>query len=188
MKDFRSQGAAAAAFLRSSPLWPRYGTIFLFLSMNSEIDTMPLLETALKEGKKVFAPRVEAEGDKNSTDKLVFYPVLSSDGPWQKGPFGILEPAALPEAAAGRSDEGAAYERFPALVIVPGLAFDRAGNRLGRGGGYYDRFLAELDEAGRQYISLGLCMDFQIVSQVPVERNDKKVNGILTGKELTILK
>ena len=175
--EFRSQGAEAAVLLRSSPLWTRYKTVFLFLSMNSEIDTQPLLETALKEGKQVFVPVVEAR-------RLVFCPLLSPDGPWRKGPFGIREPSGPP---AEKSGEGtAALKAFPALILAPGLAFDREGNRLGRGGGYYDRFFAELDGAGREYTALGLCMDFQIVGRVPAGENDKKMDGFLTGIELTL--
>jgi len=176
-EEFRSQGASAAAFLCSSLLWPRYKTIFLFLSMNSEIDTRPLLEAALKEGKKVFAPRVEAQG-------LVFCPICSPDGPWHKGPFGIREP---PGPSPVYGEEGSVSPGdFPALILAPGLAFDKAGNRLGRGGGFYDRFFTELDEAGREYMALGLCVDFQIFNRVPAGERDKKMNGLLTGSELKL--
>ena len=75
---------------------------------------------------------------------------------------------------------------FPTLVLTPGLAFDREGRRLGRGAGYYDRFFAELDKDSREYTALGLCMDFQIVEKVPVEPNDKKMDGLLTGTELIL--
>ena len=164
--EFRSQGNRAAALLVSSPVWVSYKTVFIFLSMKSEIDTQFLLETALLEGKKVFAPRVES-------DDLVFYPITSLEGPWDSGPFGIKEPAV--GKPAGPDD-------FPALILTPGLAFDRAGRRIGRGKGYYDRFFASLDKDSRQYFALGLCMDFQQINEVPVDKNDKKVNGVLTGK------
>ena len=168
-EEFSSQGAAAALLLRASPNWQRYKTVFLFLSIKSEIDTWPLLKAALGEGKKVFAPRVESQ-------KLAFYRLSSLDGPWHRGPFGIREPDAGSKAAAAQD--------FPALILAPGLAFDREGRRLGRGGGYYDRFFAEIDGEGREYSALGLCMDFQIVSRVPAGENDKTMNGVLTGKEL----
>jgi len=174
-EEFFVQGERAAALLRSSSVWSSYESIFLFLSIKSEIDTQALLKAALKEGKKVFAPRVEA-------GRLVFCPLLSPDGPWQKGPFGIREPAAPPGVSSGEGP--AALNYFPALILTPGLAFDREGNRLGRGGGYYDRFFAELDGAGREYFALGFCMDFQLVDRVPAEEQDKKVNGLLTGTEL----
>ena len=174
-EKFGSQGIKAAGLLRSSPMWPAFGTVFLFLSRNTEIDTQPLLELALKEGRKVFAPRIEAE-------KIVFYPLLSPDGPWRKGPLGIREPGDFLRES-GESGPATA-EHFPALILTPGLAFDREGNRLGRGKGYYDRFFAELDEGGREYTALGFCMDFQVVDRVPVEERDKKMSGLLTGTEL----
>ena len=170
-KEFGIEGADAAVILYPSPLWSAYKTIFLFLSMNDEIDTKPLLEMSLRDGKKIFAPGV----DKKS-GALVFYRVSSPGGPWQEGPFGIREPL--------NESEKAAAGDFPALVITPGLAFDRKGNRLGRGRGYYDRFFAGLDAAGREYTALGLCMEAQLSAQVPAGARDKKMDGILTGKEL----
>jgi len=175
-EEFLLQGAGAAALLCSSPVWLRYEAVFLFLSIkNSEIDTQSLLITALKEGKKAFAPRVEGS-------RLVFYPVLSADGPWRKGPFGLREP----EVPPGEPNGEGPFKDFPALILTPGLAFDREGRRLGRGGGYYDRFFAELDEAHREYFALGLCMDFQVVDEVPTGAQDKKMNGLLTKTELRL--
>jgi len=171
--EFNSQGEKAAALLKTSSIWASYKTIFIFLSMKAEIETQSLLEAALSEGKKVFAPRVEE-------DKLVFYPVQSALGPWRKGPFGIKEPPDGKPVEEGTSAAGI----YPALLITPGLAFDREGRRLGRGRGYYDRFLAELDNKGKPYHAMGLCMDFQLVEKVPAEEYDKKVQSILTCKEL----
>ena len=182
---FRSLGARAAALLSSSPVWSAYKTIFLFLSIDTEIDTNPLLEAALNEGKKVFAPRVEAEPSKNRSldakhgEKLVFYPVVSPHGPWREGPFGIREPY-FSDTSDAKSAE------FPALIVTPGLAFDSEGNRLGRGRGFYDRFFAELDAEGRQYTAIGYCMDFQLVDKVPVGENDKRMDGLAAGEKLSL--
>jgi 5-formyltetrahydrofolate cyclo-ligase len=159
--------------LRSTIYWDSYAAFFLFLSTDSEIDTQPLLETALKDGKKVFAPKVSFVP--NGSEKLVFYRVASAEGPWEKGAFRIREPA---------GGVPAALDDFPALIVVPGLAFDKSGNRLGKGGGYYDRFLGELDTEGRRYATLGLCMDFQIIGSVPVGEKDKKMDWILTQNQL----
>jgi len=176
-EEFGTQGACAAALLCNSPLWSACKTVFIFLSTHGEIDTRPLLETALREGKTVFAPKLGA--DKETAGKLVFHPVLGPDGPWSVGPFGIRQPL------GGRTPE---EEDFPALIITPGLAFDREGSRLGRGKGYYDRFFAELDAENKHYTAIGFCMDFQLVPLVPTGKNDKKVNGLVTGKELVTLK
>ena len=171
-EEFTSQGAGAAALLRNSPVWPRYPVVLLFLSMSSEIDTQPLIELSLKEGKKVFVPRVEA-------GNIVFCPVQSPRGPWRKGPFGLREPE-TPGGFPLPAQSGAL------LILAPGLAFDREGNRLGRGGGYYDHFFANLDAKNTHYTALGFCMDFQLIDHVPAGENDIKMNGLLTGKELIL--
>jgi len=167
-EEYRSQGDKAAAILQTSPIWSGYKTVFLFLSMKSEIETQSLLEAALLDGKKVFAPRVEEE-------ILVFYQVVSDRGPWQSGPFGIKEPPGGTQAGAGD---------FPALILTPGLAFDGEGRRMGRGRGYYDRFFAQLDKEEREYHALGICMDFQLIDKVPTEKYDKKVQSLLTCNEI----
>ncbi|MCL2374555.1 MAG: 5-formyltetrahydrofolate cyclo-ligase [Treponema sp.] len=169
--EFRLQGAKAAAILAAAPVWSYYQTIFLFLSTDREADTLPLLEIALEQGKKVFAPLADFGSP-------AFCRIFSPDGPWQKGAFGIPQPAAsagylLPQA-----------EDFPALIIAPGLAFDCEGRRLGRGAGFYDRYFAKLDEERKEYLALGFCMDFQIAAGVPADGRDKKVGGILSAAGL----
>ena len=170
-EEFRLQGDKAAAILRASQVWASHKTIFLFLSMKSEIETQSLLEAALSDGKKVFAPRVE-------DGRLVFYSILPAQGQFRRGPFGIKEPADGKPAETGD---------FPALILTPGLAFDREGRRMGRGKGYYDRFFAELDHEAKQYHALGLCMDFQLIDKVPIGEHDKKVQSLLAGEEMHIL-
>ena len=174
-EEFKRQGAASAALLRSSIIWDCYDTFFLFLSTNSEIDTQPLLDSALKDGKKVFVPKVSFVP--NDAGKLVFYAVTSAEGPWEKGAFGIREPADSGKSAAP-------VDFHLAVIVVPGLAFDRNGNRLGKGGGYYDRFLGELDAEGCVHNVIGLCMDFQVVGSVPAGEKDKKMSCVLTQNEL----
>ena len=169
-EEFASQGEKAAALFYNSPDWSLCSELFLFLSMDSEIDTEPVIEKSLDEKKKVFVPRIEA-------GNIVFCPILSPPLSWRKGPFGLREPetpAYIPSPSKKKS----------LLILAPGLAFDREGNRLGRGKGYYDRFLAGLDAANIPYTALGFCMDFQVLDEVPAGNHDKKMTGILTGKEL----
>jgi 5-formyltetrahydrofolate cyclo-ligase len=162
--------------------------MLIFLSIPQEIDTSPVLELALEGGKRVFAPRLEGEN-------LVFCRLRSAAGPWERGPFGIREPGrdnagASPPVSSQASGPVSGREAplsaadFPALVLVPGLAFDSAGRRLGRGRGYYDRFLAELEAAGRPYRTLGLCTACQLVPEVPVDGWDKKMDCLCTGEAL----
>jgi 5-formyltetrahydrofolate cyclo-ligase len=186
---FTREGERAAAFLAGHPLWGEYNTLLLFLSIKNEIDTGPLLEAALKADKKVFAPRIEGEN-------LAFYRIFSSSGPWREGPFGIREPAAgsgrsgRPEKTAPRRNASApallSPADFPALVIVPGLGFDLRGNRLGRGKGYYDRFLKALDREGLSFKAAGLCLEAQILPEIPAESQDRNMDLICAGTNISL--
>jgi 5-formyltetrahydrofolate cyclo-ligase len=186
---FAEAGARAAAILTQLPLWGECKTLLLFLSMKDEIDSAPLLEAAFRAGKKVFVPRLEGKD-------LVFYRINSPAGPWQEGPFGIREPADLPARTGGSILRGSAVPGgsgppsvpppslvpadFPALLIVPGLGFDPRGNRLGRGKGYYDRFLTALDRRGLPFTAIGLCMEAQLLPELSTESWDRKMDGICT--------
>jgi 5-formyltetrahydrofolate cyclo-ligase len=110
-----------------------------------------------------------------------FYRVDSAQGgmaqsPWTTGAFGIREPA---DCSAGRLFRG---EDGPALVVTPGLAFDKEGRRVGRGGGYYDKFLAFMDGKGASYYTIGFCLASQVIEEVPVDSHDKRLNALCTGE------
>jgi 5-formyltetrahydrofolate cyclo-ligase len=177
-EQFTGEGAGALSHLDILPEWSRYRTVLLFLSAPREINTGPLLALSLSRGKKTFAPAVEGT-------EIRFFRVSSAAGPWRAGAFGLREPASRrPEDQLGRED-------FPAFIVVPGLAFDRRGNRLGKGGGYYDRFFAFLDapenaarikpSGGRAYFALGYCLETQIVPRLPAEAQDKTMDAVCTG-------
>jgi 5-formyltetrahydrofolate cyclo-ligase len=166
----RAEGERAAAALRALPLWDAYRSVLLFLSTRHEIDTGPLLEAAFASGKVPFAPRTEG-------GRLRFHRIPSPRGPWERGPFGIREPAALPGTALEAAD-------FPVLVVTPGLGFDRRGGRLGKGGGFYDRFFAEPAVPGAGPLpcfALGFCAAAQIVPEIPLAAHDKRMNALCTG-------
>lgn len=91
------------------------------------------------------------------------------------GSFGILEPIAEENAATEATNHPAID-----LIIVPGVAFDRKNNRLGRGKGYYDRLLSELHVP-----KIGLCFDFQLFNEIPVEPFDRKMNQVISEHETT---
>jgi 5-formyltetrahydrofolate cyclo-ligase len=158
-----TEGAAAARLLRYTPYWDRYETILLFLSASLEINSAPLLETALSQGKNVFVPEIEGS-------RIRFCRVLHASGPWKEGAFGIREPYARTDILKA--------EDFPVLVIVPGLAFDIAGNRLGRGKAYYDRFFSEKSV---RCFKIGFCTDMQVLPKVPTDPWDVPMNALCTG-------
>ena len=92
-------------------------------------------------------------------------------------PFGIREPP--PESPVLRLDE---ISDCSVMVIVPGVAFDRGKSRLGRGGGYYDRFLRRLESKSRVQYLLGVCFYEQLVPEVPWGSHDIPVNGVVTDR------
>lgn len=149
-------------------LFQSSSTIMFFLSFKSEVDTFPIICRALKMGKRVVVPKtVPAE------KKMI--PSLLSDlkADLEPGLKGIMEPkmSLLRPVAAQEID----------LVLVPGVAFDRAGNRLGYGGGYYDRFFPLL----RQNTPLvALAFEGQLVNEVPTGPYDKKVDLLITEERI----
>jgi len=168
----------------------RFATLFSYLSFPTEPKTAPLHEQALALGLSVAVPRVHGTF-------MGFYRLAAADGPFAVGPYGIREP--LPEEPAlwlpkteNVAPDGisAAPLRFPLLVAVPGLAFAPDGRRLGRGGGYYDRFIEELFAAypvGRDRITLmGICPESSILADIPVETHDARVDCLLTEKRYII--
>jgi 5-formyltetrahydrofolate cyclo-ligase len=169
MKDLKPlpsetyQEGLKACGIKDLSCWSRHSTILLFLSTTYEIDTNPLLETAFSCQKDVFIPKI-------IDNKMCFFQINSPSGPWEEGIFHIREP--LMNSAPLKS------VHFPCLIMTPGIAFDKNGNRLGRGKGYYDRFFAETDDQNLPYFSLGLCMEAQIVAEVPIESWDKKMDAV----------
>lgn len=138
-------------------------TVLLSLAFRSEWETRPLLRTALASGKSVAAPRVNA-----ARRMLETYAVSDPERDLGPGYRGIAEPLPhCPPLALEAVD----------WVLVPGVAFDMHGHRLGYGGGYYDRLLPLLrDDAHR----VAGAFDLQIVERVPIAPHDRPLDAILT--------
>ena len=132
-------------------------TIYGYLPYNQEVRTVPMLEQALKDGKRVAVPKVY--GDEM---KFLYLDDLSQV---EKGYAGIPEPIA----------DGPVADDDTALVLMPGLAFDPAGHRIGYGGGFYDKFLA----AEPNHPTLALCYEFQMLPELHTEEHDIPVDTVL---------
>lgn len=155
---------AAREALCRLPAYRAARRLLLYLSVANEVDTHPLLARALREGKRVFAPRVDREHR-----RLLVGEVHDPRQDLEPGPFrGILEPR-----HARAVTPGAAFD----LVVVPGVAFDRFGNRIGRGAGYYDRLLATLAPGTP---TVGLLFAGQIVPRCPAGPRDRPVHALAT--------
>ena len=151
----------AALFARFLAL-PEVGgaeIIFLYLGMGAEPDTVSLIESLRALGKKVALPRILP--GRGMEARLV-----PSDAVLVRHPYGMLEPGeGCPVIPKGEID----------LVLTPGLAFDRRGYRLGQGGGYYDRYLADFSGC-----TVALCREICLLEQVPVEEFDAPMGIVLT--------
>lgn len=146
-----------------------YETVMAYVPFRSELDVRPLIEWCWRQGRVVVVPRC-VKADRSMT--------LHRLGGWDQlaaGAYGIMEPdpektPALPEGA------------MPDAVIVPGLAFDRQGGRMGYGGGYYDRFAQAALRAGHagRRLWLGIAFEAQLADEVPMERHDVRLHGVIT--------
>ena len=155
------------AQLESLEQWKRAEIVLAFLSMKDELDTTPILKKVLEQGKILAVPKVTGED-------LVFYQIQNLERDVAPGAFGILEPVSglCPVAVETLSEHHS-------VALVPGLAFDRENFRLGRGKGFYDRFLAS---AGDSLYKIGIGYSFQLVEKVPREPHDKALDLVITSR------
>ncbi len=153
--------------LLSLPEFRQANVIFFFASFRSEVSTFKQIEDALAQGKKILLPSVDKE---NKELRLFKVDALSEMSP---GYIGIPEPNVPAERERDINDAQ--------LVIMPGAAFDLSGNRLGYGGGYYDKLLSHLR---RKIPLIALAYEEQIVDFLPAEPHDMRVNVIVTDKRV----
>lgn len=145
-------------------------TVACYLAMPSEVQTVTILDVCWNRGKKVCVPAWCPE------TKLYALAWLDRTDPVGKGPHGIDQPLNPVFADLDQVD----------LVLVPGLAFDAAGNRLGHGGGYYDRILGY--RKMQRALRVGLAFSFQLVDSVPVNKADERMNLVVTEDGVTVPK
>lgn len=161
MTERRSVAKRLCERLREQHVWSAARTVLLFAPLPDEPDAWPLLAVAIASGKLVGLPAF-VPGTNGYTARQILDPTRDLT----TGQFGIREPAATcPEVPLNRLD----------LVLVPGIAFDTRGGRLGRGKGYYDRLLCAVNGT-----KCGVAFDEQIVDAVPVGPMDVRLNCILT--------
>ena len=144
------------------PLIPRLAnadTLLIYSALPDEVPTQSLIDELVAQGKTVLLPRVV-----NDTDMELRQYTGTQD--LQVGAFGILEPT------GGLFTD---YEKID-VAVIPGMAFDKEGHRLGRGKGYYDRFLRLLSNTYK----IGICFSWQLVDEVPTDEHDILMDQIMT--------
>jgi 5-formyltetrahydrofolate cyclo-ligase len=133
--------------------------VMFYIAFGGEVETKEMIKAAQRLGKKVAVPVCMANG-------LMKPCLLPENAHLHRGLYGVYEP----------EEHMFIENRDLDLVLVPGIAFDKTGNRLGRGKGYYDRFLQRLP---RHAPSLGLAFDFQILPAIPATQDDVQVNSVI---------
>ena len=190
----RDEEEAACRLLFGMEEWKRCSRLLVFISMTGEFNTAGFINRALMEGKGIWVPRMHG--------KIIRFHLLcppaeaagSSGGRYPKPEAGhgdIFDPRScgLERNSYGIWEPPADYELFDAgtgertIIIVPGLAFDRHGYRLGRGRGYYDRWLSEIQGCGTQdaFSPVGIGYSIQLVAEVPRDRHDMPLPLLIAG-------
>ncbi|CAK8715289.1 MAG: 5-formyltetrahydrofolate cyclo-ligase [Candidatus Electronema aureum] len=144
--------------------------LFMYVHFRSEVETLPLIEHFLAVGKTISVPLTLRK-----ESRLLAVGITDPVSQLKPGCFGILEPTQEQKTQAVLD---------PATIdiaLVPGSVFDRYGGRLGYGGGFYDRFLAQ--NAPQAY-KIGLAYELQLVEEVPTEAHDQRMDMIITEEQL----
>ncbi len=164
-------GVAIDRFLCASQGWLEASELAVFASLPREVDTRPLMRSAAADGKTLLLPRIIDGG-------VLEFAAVSDLDALVPGRFGIREPdPRLPVRPLSRS----------ALVLVPGVAFDRRGGRLGRGAGYYDRVLMPVRAGAEGPLCLGIAFALQVVESIPMTPLDVRLDGLVTEDEFLLI-
>ena len=149
--------------LISTDLYKKAKSIFIYLSFGTEIDTNKIINNALQDKKEVYIPKIY------KTDKSMKAIRLSSFEDLKENSMGILEPI---------DDSNFIEKENIDLIIVPGVVFDLNGNRIGYGGGYYDRYLESIKDVKNKVV---LAYDLQIIDSIEPETHDITFDYIITN-------
>ena len=168
--DRTAAGQRVSERLESAAILSNATTILAFYPMQTEIDIVPYLNSVLDSGARLVLPRVDDDR------RLNLIEVENLDAHLNNGAYGIMEPSyGLPPVSPSELD----------AIIAPGLAFAPTGERLGQGGGFYDRLLAGVRRSDCPVI--GVSYDFQIVDTIPTEPTDMTVDAVATDGQFVIV-
>ncbi|MBR5613874.1 MAG: 5-formyltetrahydrofolate cyclo-ligase [Clostridia bacterium] len=149
---------AAESFLKSR-IYKNSNCIMLYMPLGNEVDTAEIIKAACRDGKRLVFPVT----DKDTGEITPYY--AAEDTLFKRGAFSVSEPCGTEAAELKQID----------AVIVPGIAFDRFGNRVGFGKGCYDRLLQRISA-----VKIGLCYDFQVCDEIAADLYDVKMNFLIT--------
>ena len=157
IEEIKVRSARLGELFAQTEAYKNAETIYGYMPYNQEVRTVPILEQAIRDGKRVAVPKVYGD-----IMKFIYLEDLTQV---EKSDMGIPEPVA---------DEPVAEDQT-ALVLMPGLAFDKEGHRIGYGGGFYDKFLM----AEPNHPTVALCYGFQMYAHLDTEEFDIPVDLVL---------
>ena len=138
--------------------------IMLYASFRNEVDTRKIIDNLIMNGKKAYLPLVRKD-----SATLEVYKINDFEKDTVVGSFGVMEPKTIIEKCNSLEDIQ--------LFLIPGIVFDRNGNRIGWGKGYYDNFLGNLSKQTKKY---ALAYDFQVIGKIDATKNDVPIDGLIT--------
>lgn len=151
-------------FLIRSDFYKKSKRIFIYVSYKNEVDTKEIIDYSLKNDKMIYVPKINVE------DKTMKAVRIHSLNELSVNKYGILEPNIVDKDCIDLD-----------LIVLPGIAFDKVGNRIGYGGGYYDKYLAALEY---KVDKVALAYGFQVIDNIEVEEHDIKVDYVITNNEI----
>ncbi|MBC5630983.1 5-formyltetrahydrofolate cyclo-ligase [Clostridium sp. NSJ-6] len=152
--------------LVNSKIYKDAQSIFIYVSCKDEVDTKEIIDYSLKNDKAIYVPKINIE------DKTMKAIRIHSLNELYVNKYGILEPNIV--------DKNYIDSDFD-LIVLPGIAFDKVGNRIGYGGGYYDKYLSVLE---CRINKVALAYGFQVLDNIEYEDHDIRVDYIITNKQL----
>lgn len=172
MKDSEIESLSLALKDRFCSLseYKNASVIYAYLSYNQEVRTTPIIEQAWKDGKKVAVA-------KTYNKEYMEFIYIDSFADIAPGYMGIPEPA----DEISTREAGRIADAREVLILMPGLAFDKQCNRIGYGGGFYDKYLSSHDKTS--FTKVALCFDFQIYEQLEVEAHDEKMDLVVSNSD-----
>ena len=169
LADRQERSARICDRVRSLGWWETGGVLMLYLPFGTEVDIGALAQARLGTGRRICVPAFDVPTKRMwAVEQHRWEPDR-----WNRGPLGV------PQTPPGPLVELAEIS----VVITPGIAFDSAGNRLGRGMGFYDRFLAE---SALRAVSVGVAFEEQIVGRVPREASDAALDAVVTERRVLL--
>lgn len=171
VKEQKDLSKAILIKLLNSSAYQYCDYLFSFVSFQKEVNTHEIIRQSLKEGKIVYVPRVELHG-------MEFYEIINLDN-LVPSKFGVPEPVSEGNRPYKGSLRIASHNDFnPYIMLLPGLAFDSTGNRIGYGAGYYDKYLSNYPK--EHFYKIALAYDFQVLKEIPADELDIKADMIIT--------